>query len=153
MFTKYTKTLFILIGIQASGKTTFAHKFLPDYTYISLDELHTRNKEQTALETALKTGFNCVVDNTNPSRQERKKYINWARFNHYKTVGIYFRSSIAQSRQRNARRAGKAQVPLKAILATAKRLELPSLQEGFDELYYIKIENSNFVISKWDETL
>lgn len=145
--------IFLLIGIQASGKTTFAHQHLANCTYVSLDQLHTRNKEQIALEKALKTGTSCVVDNTNPTREERKKYLNLAKANGYKTVGIYFRSAIAECTERNAKRTGKKQVPLKAILATAKRLEQPTYSEGFDKLYYVKIEDDDFAINKWDETV
>lgn len=153
MFSIHSKTLFILMGIQASGKTTFARRFLSEYEYISLDQLNTRNKEQIALENALESVLSFVVDNTNPTKANRKKYLDLAKAKGYKVVGLYFRSSIEESLQRNEQRTGKAQVPLKAILATAKRLEQPSYMEGFDELYYIKIENNDFIVSKWNETL
>lgn len=141
------------MGIQASDKTTFARRFLSEYEYISLDQLNTRNKEQIALENALESALSCVVDNTNPTKANRKKYLDLAKAKGYKVVGLHFRSSIEESLQRNEQRTGKAQVPLKAILATAKRLEQPSYMEGFDELYYIKIENNDFIVSKWNETL
>lgn len=147
------RTCFILIGIQASGKTTFAHRILSEYEYISLDQLHTRNNEQKALENTINTGLSCVVDNTNSTKSERKKYVDLAKENSYKVVGIYFRSAIEECSQRNEQRTGKAQVPLKAILATAKRLEQPTYLEGFDELYYVKIEDDDFAINKWDETV
>lgn len=141
------------MGIQASGKTTFARRFLSEYEYISLDLLNTRNKEQIAIENALESALSFVVDNTNPTKADRKKYLDLAKAKGYKVVGLYFRSSIDESSQRNEQRTGKTQVPLKAILATAKRLEQPSYMEGFDELYYIKIENNDFIVSKWNETL
>ena len=45
------KQAVVFIGIQASGKTTFYNRMLSDgtYTHISLDELHTRNKENILL--------------------------------------------------------------------------------------------------------
>ena len=153
MFSKSRKTLFILMGIQASGKSTFAHTVLTNCVYISLDQLHTRNKERIALQNALQTGRNCVIDNTNPIQKERQKYIDLAQKSGYKTVGIYFRSAVAECSVRNDKRLGKAHVPLKGLLATAKRLEQPTSTEGFDALYYVKIENNEFIISNWDETL
>lgn len=39
-------TLAIMIGIQGSGKSTFCKMYLPEYERISLDDLHTRNKER-----------------------------------------------------------------------------------------------------------
>ncbi len=152
-FKTYSKTIFILIGIQASGKSTFARRFLGNCTDISLDQLHTRKKELTTLEVALLMGENCVIDNTNPTRQERKKYIDLAQKEGYKIVGLYFRSAIAECNIRNNGRTGKAKIPLKGLLATAKRLQQPLLQEGFDELYYIKIEKGVFRISPWDTSL
>lgn len=150
----YSKTIFILIGIQASGKSSFANRFLGNCTHISLDQLNTKRNEETALKVALLImKENCVIDNTNPTRQERQKYIDLGKKAGYKIVGLYFRSVIDECIKRNDKRFGKAKIPLKGLLATAKRLQQPSLQEGFDELYYVKIENKEFVISKWDETL
>ena len=143
----------LLMGIQASGKSSFAHQYLSNCTYISLDHLNTRPKEWQALRDAFKTGADCVVDNTNPTKAERKKYIDLAKEMGYKIVGLYFRSAVEECSQRNDQRIGKAQVPLKAILATAKRLEQPSYAEGFDELYYVKIENDAFITDKWDDSL
>ena len=57
IFGKNLRTCFILIGIQASGKTTFTRRVLSKYEYISLDQLHTRSNEQKALENALKNAL------------------------------------------------------------------------------------------------
>ena len=39
---------------------------------------------------------------------------------------------------------------MKAMLGTAGRLELPSLEEGFDKLYYVKTDgDGGFVIEEW----
>ena len=153
MFSNDKKTLFILIGIQGSGKSSFTHKYLSSYKYISLDLLNTRNKERIALEDGIKLGSSCVIDNTNPTKMERKKYIDYAKSNGYKVVGVYFRSVVSECIERNSKRTSKAQVPIKAILSTAKKLEQPTYDEGFDELYYVKIENNDYLVSKWDDTL
>lgn len=42
-----------MIGIQASGKSTFCKMNLPEYVRINLDELHTRNKESIAIHDAI----------------------------------------------------------------------------------------------------
>lgn len=41
-------------------------------------------------------------------------------------------------------------VPDVAILSTAKRLERPTYAEGFDQLWYVRIENHGFIA---DESL
>lgn len=153
MFKNNTRTLFICIGIQASGKSTFCRTVLPHIKHISLDILKTRPKEKTALEEALRMQNSCVIDNTNPTREERKKYLAPAKNENYKTVGIYFSSKLEECISRNSLRKGKAQVPLKALLSTAKKLELPSYEEGFDALYYVTIKNNAFSIEKWDDNL
>ena len=84
-----------MIGIQGSTKSSFVYKYLSSYKYISLDQLNTRNKEQIALEDGLKMSSSCVIDNTNPTKTERKRYIEYAKLNGYKVVGIYFRSVVS----------------------------------------------------------
>ena len=45
-------TMAIMTGIQASGKSTFCQNNLPGYVRINLDTLHTRNKENMAMDEA-----------------------------------------------------------------------------------------------------
>ncbi|MBR6162827.1 ATP-binding protein [bacterium] len=149
MFKDYQKTIFILIGLQASGKTTFSREYFAGFDIVSLDILKTRKKEDKMISDLIRTGKNFVIDNTNLTIEERKKYIDIA--DGYKKVGIYFRSTVDECSKRNLARGNK--VPLKAILSSAKKLKQPSYGENFDELYYVKIENNKFHLSKWDETL
>ena len=93
MFKNYEKTIFILIGIQASGKTTFCQEYFNNIDTISLDVIKTRKKEDKVIAEIINTNKNFVIDNTNTTKYEREKYINIAKDNGYKTVGIYFRSS------------------------------------------------------------
>ena len=140
----------IFTGIQACGKTTYYHRFLESYQHINLDELHTRNKERLLLEKCIDEGLSFVADNTNPTRYDREKYILAAKKAGFKVVGYYFRSSIGESIERNAVRSGRANVPKTAIMHTHAILELPSYDEGFDELYYVRIENGEFITEKWE---
>lgn len=49
------KHAIILIGLQASGKSTCYHRmWKDDYVHINLDTLHTRNKERLLLEECLR---------------------------------------------------------------------------------------------------
>lgn len=84
------KTAIILIGIQASGKSTFYHERFEDYVHINLDTLHTRHKEELLLQECVESGCSFVVDNTNPMREDRKKYICAARNHGYRIYGYYF---------------------------------------------------------------
>ena len=92
-----------------------------------------------------------MVDNTNPTAAEREKYIRIAKEYGYETEGNFFRSVMADCVERNRKRSGKACVPDKAIACTSNRLEMPSLREGFDRLYFVRIEQGEFVTEEWRE--
>ena len=146
------KDMIIFIGIPASGKSTFYEKnFAATHTHISLDILHTRNREDGMLEDTLISEKSCVIDNTNVTAAERAKYIEAGKKYGYKVIGYYFRSAIDECRIRNDQRQGKTQVPEIALRNKIAHLERPSKQEGFDELFYVKIEDNNFIISQFQE--
>ena len=48
--------------------------------------------------------------------------------------------------RRNEMREGKARVPDVAIYATAKMLVAPSIEEGFDELLCVRLNDSAFEV-------
>lgn len=146
------KTMIIFIGAQASGKSTFYKTYFADSCqHINLDTLHTRNKEKMMLSECLQNGESCVIDNTNPTKEDREKYIRLAQEYGYHIIGFYFKSCISECFQRNAGREGKAYVPERAILGTAKKLELPAFSEGFEQLYHVAIAEDEFVINEWQE--
>lgn len=150
-FEKKNKQAIIFIGIQASGKTTFYNRLLSgeSYTHISLDELHTRNKESLALMDCLESGKSFVIDNTNPEVADRVPYIQKAKEYGYQVIGIFFQSIVRDCVNRNNARNNN--VPSKAIAHTSNKLQIPSYLEGFDELYFVRIGNDGFEISKWEE--
>ena len=68
----------------------------------------------------------------------------------FKVIGYYLQSKVDDCKERNEKRAGKQVVPAKAIFGAAGRLELPSLEEGFDKLYYVRVDgNGGFVVEEW----
>ena len=145
-------TMIIFIGIPASGKTTFYHQhFSEDYVHINLDTLHTRNKERLALEAAFTGGKCIVIDNTNPTAEERAKYIKPAKMHQYRVEGYFFQSKVSDCIERNEKRKGKAKVPNIAIAATSNRLEMPSYEEGFDALFFVHMEDGRMVIENWED--
>ncbi|WP_028981909.1 AAA family ATPase [Sporocytophaga myxococcoides] len=142
----------IFCGIQASGKSTFfKDKFFKTHVRISMDLLRTRNRERLFLETCLKTQQPFVVENTNPTRVDREKYISMARERDYKVIGYYFKTNLKDALERNSCRDGKECVPEVGIKATLKKFELPSLDEGFDKLYCVEIINGEFILKDWSD--
>ena len=145
-----TKTLVIMMGIQGSGKSTFYHRFLAsEYGHINLDTLKTRYRESTAFSEAIANGENIAVDNTNPTKADRARYISAAKAAGYKIIGYFMESKLKVCMERNEKRDGKAKVPSKAIAATSNKLQMPSYDEGFDKLYFVSNDGENMTVSEW----
>ena len=74
-------TLIVLMGLQAYGKTTFFERYLRDrgYVHINLDTLKTRNREILEVTRCLDQSLDCVIDNTNPTKDDRRRYIGPAK--------------------------------------------------------------------------
>jgi len=147
--TRKLKTAYIMIGIQGRGKSTFCSRFLPDIKRVNLDTLHTRNKEALMISGCHEQGLDYVIDNTNPTREDRKRYIPVAKNAGYRIVGYFMQSRLQECIKRNELREEKARVPAKAIAMTSNKLEMPSFSEGFDELYFVQNDGENMIISEW----
>lgn len=59
-----TPTLFIMIGLPGSGKSSFVQRILPHCRHISLDRLHKRPREERTFLQALSEQVDIVIDNT-----------------------------------------------------------------------------------------
>lgn len=142
--------LVLLIGIQASGKSSFYKKrFVDTHVRINLDMLRTRNRERIIFQACLQAKQPTVVDNTNPTKKDRARYIIPAKEAGFKVTGYYFPSRVEDSIKRNERRTGRQVIPTEGIAATHNRMELPSFQEGFDEIYCVKLlDRGRFGVTK-----
>jgi predicted kinase len=143
--------LVIFIGLQASGKITFFRgRFAATHELISKDLFpnnRNRNRRQEErIGAALSAGRPVVVDNTNPTVEDRRTLVRQGREHGAKIVGYYFESTARECIERNRLRAGKAKVPDVAIYATAKKLVPPSYSECFDELFRVRLTGFSFEI-------
>lgn len=142
----------IFTGLQGSGKSSFyKERFFSTHVRISLDLLRTRNREKRLLAFCLETQQRFVIDNTNPTHADRAKYMGRSKEAGFRVLGYYFRSKVAECLQRNEGRTDA--VPDVAIPATAKKLEIPTFDEGFDELWYVRIDDGQFVVEKWNDEI
>ncbi|HEX4203870.1 MAG TPA: ATP-binding protein [Ktedonobacteraceae bacterium] len=149
--------LIILIGLQASGKSTFYRAyFSATHTLVSKDLMRNNKRparHQTQMITeALQAGRSVIVDNTNPTREDRAELIQLAHQFGATVSGYYFESSLKQCLERNKQREGREKVPDIAIFTTLKKLVRPAYSEGFDQLYAVRIACENtFEVSPWEE--
>ena len=146
------KTMVLMIGIQGSGKSTFYQNFLADsYVRVNLDTLKTRHQESLLISDCLERSKSFVIDNTNPTKADRQRYIPLAKQAGYKVIGYFMESKLQICIARNNMRSGTAKIPSTAIAATSNKLQLPSYDEGFDELYFVKNDGQTMTVEKWRE--
>jgi predicted kinase len=145
----------IFIGIQASGKSTFfQQQFFHTHLRLNLDMLNTRHREEILLRACLEAKQPFVIDNTNVTREDRTRYINAAKAAGFNVIGYYFQSKLQESIDRNSQRSGKALIPVKGILATHRKMELPNYDEGFNQLFYVSInDKGEFLVTEWSDEI
>jgi predicted kinase len=143
--------LIVFVGLQGCGKSTFyARHFADSHVRINLDMLKTRHRERLIFHVCLDALQPTVIDNTNPTPEERAAYIVPAKARGFEVVGYYFQSRIGDCKRRNEQRAQDQVVPLVGLLGTARRLILPTRIEGFDRLSYVRInEAGEYVVEEW----
>jgi len=140
----------IFIGVPGSGKSSFyKERLFHSHVRISLDLLKTRYREQRLLEFCLATEQRLVVDNTNPAKQDRGAYIEAAKARGFRIAGYYFRSKVEECLRRNLARTDDVRVPDVAILSAAKKLQLPTFDEGFHQLFYVRLTECGFLVEAW----
>ena len=86
----------ILIGPPGSGKSSICES-LPDFTLVSRDILKYKTKCIKLMNDVLKTGEKVIVDNTNPTREARKDYIEVAKKYEKKVLAISINITKEQS--------------------------------------------------------
>jgi predicted kinase len=127
----------ILCGVQGSGKTTlYRDRFLDTHVRVSLDLLRTRHREAAFLQVCVDTQQRFVVDNTNATAAERRRYVEPARAAQFKVIGYLVEVDETEALARNDERSGRARVPARGLVGTARRLIRPTPEEGFDELWH-----------------
>lgn len=147
-------TVVLFVGIPGSGKSTFFRaRFAETHVLVSKDlwpnARHRDRRQARVIDEALAAERSLVVDNTNPTREERAAVIEAARRHGARVVGYYFATPLADALSRNARREGRARVPDAGVHAIAKRMCRPALDDGFDELHCVRLTEGGFAVEAW----
>lgn len=153
------QTLFLVVGLPGSGKSTYAKNFIKAYQdpieYLSSDELRavfgTSEEDQSVtpkvfnfikekVDEYLKNGKNVLIDATNINRKDRKSYIETADKYNARKVAIVFNVPKETLIQRNIERGNKGgrNVPEWVIDKMLSKYEPPTESEGFNVIYTSK---------------
>ena len=126
-----------MCGVQGSGKTTlYRERFFDTHVRVSMDLLRSRAREAAFLTLCLETGQRFVVDNTNPTPADRRRYVEPARAAGFRVIVYLVEVDRSLALARNAERAGRARIPVAGVVGTDRRLLRPTPEEGFDELWH-----------------
>lgn len=144
--------MILLVGPPASGKSRFCSKYFPKYVRINRDTLKTKAKCIKAAKEALGMGKSVIIDNTNPTADNRAEYIGLL-----SSMGIgdrvsvraivfdiskemaYHLNQIRVIMTKGERRA----IPKVGFNMFYKRFQSPMKVEGIDEIVRIPFQ-ANF---------
>lgn len=154
--------MILLVGYPASGKSSFCKRYLQPkgYTIVNRDTLKTQEKcEKVAIET-LKAKKSVVVDNTNPSQEARKVFIDIAKKSGVKVRCFHFDVSkeVAQHMNyyRQIQTSGKIRrIPDVGYNMFKSKFKAPEKSEGFSEVRKIPLvltfdnDNEKELFLKW----
>ncbi|MFO0937426.1 MAG: ATP-binding protein [Gemmataceae bacterium] len=147
--------LTILIGLQASGKSSFFRRYLAA-THVHVSKDHFRNNRNPArrqvklITDSLLAGRSVAVDNTNATVELRRELITLGRSFGATITGYYFSANLKDCLARNAMRTGKARVPDVGLFSVAKKIVRPTNAEGFDQLFFVRMaDGESFDAKPW----
>ncbi|HEX5565500.1 MAG TPA: ATP-binding protein [Streptomyces sp.] len=138
--------LVVLVGLQASGKSTFrARRFSGGHAVVSKDLFprsarHKQRRQLRLITEALERGRSVVVDNTNPSPLEWAPLIDVGRAHGARVVAYWFPPDVPGALARNAARPGRERVPEAGIRDTLGRLRRPHRSDGFDAVWEVRFD-------------
>ena len=135
----HSQELILMIGIPASGKSTFAIRYLESKGYVraNRDLMGTMPKCLAAVKAALSSGKSAVVDNTNPSTSAREPFISLAKKSGVRVRALFMETPETLADHCNLFRErfnGTKRIPDIAYNMYRKNFEAPSKTEGFDEV-------------------
>ena len=143
-----------LVGIPTSGKSTFSNQQkYKNYVRVSSDDILqeiAKERQQSynaifkgnirfaqiammkVLRKAIEEDKSIIWDQTNITRKQRKEKLKHIP-SHYKKTAVYFVIPLETALKRNTQRPGKV-IPPEVLDNMLKDYELPTLEEGFDQV-------------------
>ena len=151
---KSSKRVVIIVGSPASGKSFYSHELeKTGYLRINKDDMKSDAIMLKAYDAGLKEGRNIVIDGTNPTKENRSKWITIARKASYEITIVWMNFPMYVVEFLNNYRIAKnknqnSHVPAVAMRVYYKKLEVPQ-QSECDNIIEINKINTNEMLSFW----
>lgn len=133
--------MILMVGCPGSGKSHFAKHYLNEYQHVNRDSLGSWQKCVSAIEKFLADGKRVVVDNTNPDRSSRQRYIDVAKKRNIPVRCFVMSVTIEHAKHNNKFRelTDRSHVKVGEVIINSymKNYVPPALDEGFTEILEI----------------
>jgi len=138
--------LYVMVGIPGSGKSTFTKQH-PECEVICPDTIRKEIYGDESVQEngykifkiaydrtqlALENGKDVIFDATNTTKRSRSNFKNF----NAERIAVYMDTDIEICKTRNAQRERK--VPEEVIDNMAKKITIPSIEEGFNKVIFIR---------------
>lgn len=138
--------MIINVGYPGSGKTSFTKKHLSGLVHINQDTLKTPAKCLKECESALKLKKSVVIDNTNPTKAGREKWIQLAEKYKVNVICYNFTTDLNTAKHNNhyrhySTKAGVKIIPDIAYFTYRKKFEEPDKSQ-FEKIFNIDFSPS-----------
>ena len=149
-----SKHLIVMVGSPASGKSYYSQELeKKGFLRINKDSMKTDKIAENAFNNGIKEGRSIVIDNTNPTKETRAKWITAAKKASYHVSIVWMNFPISVVEYLDNYRIAKYKnqdyhVPLVAMRVYYKKLEAPTQQEC-DTLLEIKTINAGDMLNVW----
>ena len=158
-----TACLVVLVGVPASGKSTWARRNARGAVVIGQDELidaitpggfdHAYRPVYAAAEDAvaragLRGRHTVIVDRTNRTRAHRKRWLDLAREAGCPAVAVVMAATEEECRERNARRTDHRRPSDERMQRMLAAFEPVAKEEGFERVYFDSTTTVSDIVSR-----
>jgi hypothetical protein len=136
--------LVVMVGLQSSGNgrtpvpPATRRLAAGPCTGAGPNARHREARQRRLVAELLDAGASVVVDNTNPSLEDRAALIAAAQRAGARVRAVWVDTPVEVCIERNRDREGRARVPLVGLLDTRGRLVPPTPDEGFDRIDVVR---------------